>query len=272
MPQEPMPAGVNIAHRGASAYAPEHSGAAILRALEMGAHYIEMDLRQTCDGHLVNLHDATLQRTTDVAVRFPDRAAQSIAHFTLAEVKTLDAGGWFDASGAFAGQKVLTLEEVIVLVGDRAGLWIETKPAPAYPDLEERMAAVLTRHGWSSAPPQRLAVQSFSVESVRKLERFLPDVARVQLVGRPEGVTPAALDAVLPYARGIAPGRHLLSAEVVARAYARGLFVYPYTFQGGDHDALRSDLRTALAWGVDGCITDNPDVLAAILRERPVTA
>src|SRR5262245_54191579 len=63
-----------IAHRGASAYAPEHTLEAYRLALEQGADYVEQDLQITKDGVLVCLHDLTLERTTDVATLFPDRA------------------------------------------------------------------------------------------------------------------------------------------------------------------------------------------------------
>ena len=97
-----------VAHRGASGYAPEHTIAAYTLALEQGADYVEQDLTLTSDGVLVCLHDDTLERTTDVEARFPDRAVVENGpggqpakrwyanDFTLAELKTLDAGSWFD--------------------------------------------------------------------------------------------------------------------------------------------------------------------------------
>jgi glycerophosphoryl diester phosphodiesterase len=88
---------VNYAHRGASGYAPENTLAAFGLAAELGAQAVELDVRRTLDGALVVLHDATLERTTDAAARFPDRAPWAVGSFTLAEVRTLDAGSWFDA-------------------------------------------------------------------------------------------------------------------------------------------------------------------------------
>src|SRR6187402_199743 len=96
-----------VAHRGASAYAPEHTAAAYKLAIEMGADYVEQDLAVTKDGVLVCLHDASLERTTDVEQKFPNRStsisldgknrqAWVANDFTLAEIKTLDAGSWFD--------------------------------------------------------------------------------------------------------------------------------------------------------------------------------
>src|SRR6188472_532001 len=126
-----------VAHRGASGYAPEHTIAAYTLAMEQGADYVEQDLTLTSDGVLVCLHDDTLERTTDVETRFPDRAVvesgpggQPVKRwyandFTLAELKTLDAGSWFDAR--FAGARIATFEEAIALVQGKAGLFPELK-------------------------------------------------------------------------------------------------------------------------------------------------
>jgi glycerophosphoryl diester phosphodiesterase len=96
-----------IAHRGACAYAPEHTLASYRLALQQGADYVEQDLAVTKDHVLICLHDDSLERTTNVAEVFPDRATlhpvtkerQWLAvDFTLAEIKQLDAGMWFDRS------------------------------------------------------------------------------------------------------------------------------------------------------------------------------
>lgn len=261
-----LPTNVNIAHRGASAYAPEHTEAAIRRALDMGAHYIELDIRQTRDGHLVNLHDDTLKRTTNVAQRFPERANASIEHFTLAEVKSLDAGAWF-GDGSFAGERVLTLDEVAEIVGDRAGLLVETKPAPAYPDLEERIARSVTARYGENPATERVAAQSFSRESVEKMARFAPGIARVQLVY--VILAPFVnLAEIRTYASGVGPSLILLGEGMIRAAHEQGLTVYPYTFQGRDRDLVRAGIRHALEIGVDGCITDNPDIMTEVLQER----
>ena len=93
-----------VAHRGASAYAPEHTLAAYRLALEQRADYVEQDLALTRDGVLVCLHDPTLERTTNVEAVFPDRARVVngakrwfAVDFTLDEIKQLDAGSWFNA-------------------------------------------------------------------------------------------------------------------------------------------------------------------------------
>src|SRR4051794_26865132 len=125
-----------IAHRGASAYAPEHTAAAYKLAIEMGADFVEQDLAVTKDDVLICLHDASLERTTNVEEVFPDRAVTVsldgstrkhwVANdFTLAEIKQLDAGSWFDKK--FASEKVLTFDEAVAIVKGRAGLYPELK-------------------------------------------------------------------------------------------------------------------------------------------------
>jgi len=116
--QTRSPGKVLIAHRGASAYAPEHTTAAYRLAIVQQVDYVEQDLAVTKDGELVCLHDDTLERTTDVASVFPDRftvkspgqrsaVKEWIANdFTLAEIKRLDAGRWFHEK--FAGERVPT--------------------------------------------------------------------------------------------------------------------------------------------------------------------
>ena len=117
-----------VAHRGASAYAPEHTLASYRLALEQGADYVEQDLAVTRDGVLICLHDDSLDRTTDVEEVFPNRSSVDpatgrrqwlSADFTLAEIKRLDAGGWFDPR--FAGERIPTWEEAVRAVGTRAG-------------------------------------------------------------------------------------------------------------------------------------------------------
>jgi glycerophosphoryl diester phosphodiesterase len=86
---------LNIAHRGASAFRPENTMEAFMEAITLGADIIEMDVRQTADGHLVLLHDETVDRTTD--------GTGAVSELTLKQVKALDAG---------MGTRIPTLEEV----------------------------------------------------------------------------------------------------------------------------------------------------------------
>src|SRR5271163_371095 len=92
-----------IAHRGASGYAPENTLAAFERAVELGAGFIETDIHLTRDARFVAIHDDTVERTTN--------GSGAVHDFTLAELRALDAGRWFDRD--FAEQTIPTLEEVL---------------------------------------------------------------------------------------------------------------------------------------------------------------
>lgn len=105
---------INIAHRGASGYAPENTMAAFEKALEMGADLLELDVQLSTDGHVVVIHDYTVERTTDGQGKVED--------LTLEESRKLDAGAWYRPE--FKGEVIPTLEEVLEHVGGRIGLLI----------------------------------------------------------------------------------------------------------------------------------------------------
>jgi glycerophosphoryl diester phosphodiesterase len=278
-----------VAHRGASGYAPEHTLAAYTLAMEQGADYVEQDLTLTRDGVLVCLHDDTLERTTDVETRFPDRAVLETGpdgqpakrwyanDFTLAELKTLDAGSWFDAR--FAGARIVTFEEAIVLVQGKAGLFPELK-SPARlnargVDVEQAVADILRKHGLTDAQVKgwpAVYLQSFEEKSVRRLATLLPAVPRTLLIGAkdaPRWLTADGLREAKTFATAISPARQLIEARpaIVADAHAAGLAVVPYTFRPGPgsgdagREAARADMRRFLVdYRVDGLFTDNPDL------------
>ena len=124
-----------IAHRGASGYAPENTMAAFRKAVDMGVTEVETDVHLTKDGRLVLLHDHTLDRTTD--------GTGAPGDFALAELKRLDAGGWFDA--AFAGERLIALDELLAAFGDALTYHVELKDPAA--GIGAAAAAVLTRFG-----------------------------------------------------------------------------------------------------------------------------
>lgn len=125
---------LNFAHRGASAIAPENTLAAYGAAVAAGATAVEMDLHLTADGHVVLMHDSTVDRTTDGSGR--------IAQMSLAQIRELDAGRWFD--DRFAGERVPTLEEVFERVVPECPVVVDIKdPRPA---LIERVVELARIH------------------------------------------------------------------------------------------------------------------------------
>lgn len=249
----PAPAGTYmIAHRGASAYAPEHTIEAYRLAIEQGADYIEPDLGITKDGVLVCTHDTFLERTTNVRELFPDRFTEFktgdkvqkrwlVESLTLAELKQLDAGSWFGPK--FKGAKMITFQEAIDFVKGKAGLFPEIKEPSRFRgkgfDPEQMVADILKKNGLIGATVKgRPAVhmQVFEEDSLRRLAKVLPDVPRSFLMGSPEAVkrwlTPEGLAEVKTFATGIAPAIQIVDRmpEIVTRAHEAGLTVVPYTF------------------------------------------
>lgn len=271
-----------VAHRGASAYAPEHTLAAYRLAIEQGADYVEQDLGLTRDGVLVCLHDVTLERTTNVEEVFPDRFQEidgvrrwPLAEFTLEEVKRLDAGSWF--STEFAGERIPTFQEAIDLVGDRAGLFPELKAPAIYTargqDIVAAFVEVVRRNGLDRAAPldgrPRLLTQSFDADALAGLGRALPGIPRTFLVGVADGarwITSDGLDKVKGFATSLGPAKTLIAVDpsLVRRAHERGLQVIPYTFRArarGQEAAATAEMTQFLVeYGVDGLFTDNPDL------------
>ncbi|GAA4992168.1 glycerophosphodiester phosphodiesterase family protein [Pseudonocardia tropica] len=239
-----------VAHRGASADAPENTLAAADGAVVQRADAVEVDVQRTADGHLVLVHDATLARTTDVERVFPTRAQAPVGSFTLAELRRLDAGSWF--SPAFAGERIPTLGEFADRLRGRADLLVELKDPARYPGVEKEVAYEL------DGPRPGVVVQSFDHDVMRSFAEAAPDVPAGWLFdGRP---TAAQLDDAA--ARGVSqinPSFRSVDAALVAEVRARGMQTGVYTVDDPD------DMRRIAATGVDRIITDRPAVLRTVL-------
>lgn len=122
-----------IAHRGSSKLAPENTMASFKEAFKHGATAIELDVHRTKDGHLVIMHDDTLDRTTTGRGRVGD--------FTLKELKELDAGSWFGPQ--FTGEKIPTLEEVLDWAKGKVKVDIEVKNSRQYPGIEQDILRIV---------------------------------------------------------------------------------------------------------------------------------
>ena len=268
-----------IAHRGASAYAPEHTLAAYELAIQQGADFIEQDLAVTRDGVLICLHDDTLERTTNVEDVFPARATTDpvtgrprwvAADFTRAEIRQLDAGSWFDPK--FAGARIPTFAEAVAGVGGSRGLYPELKTPGLYRARQIDMAGIfvadVTRLGLDRTHG-RLIVQSFDEQVLRELARRLPAVPRTLLIDPGDGprwLSDEGLKAVTAFATGIGPSKLLLDGrpEIVRAAHAAGLTVTPYTFTTRGAPTRFPDVTAEMRYylatlDVDALFTDNPD-------------
>ncbi|GAA2811027.1 glycerophosphodiester phosphodiesterase [Nonomuraea dietziae] len=238
---------VNVAHRGASGYAPENTIAAFELADEQDADMVELDVQQTRDHHLVLMHDTTLARTTDVEKLFPHRAPWRVGDFTLAEIRRLDAGAW--SSPEYRGEAVPTLGEALQAMNESGlGLLLEIKAPRLYPGIESRVADELRRNvSW----PSRLVVQSFDWGSMRRFHRLMPQV-QTGLLGTP---STGQLAGLAGFAAQINPPHHELTADYVRRVHDHGMKVFTWTVDDADI------MRRLISYQVDGIITNRPDVL-----------
>jgi glycerophosphoryl diester phosphodiesterase len=254
---------VTVAHRGASAYAPENTLAAIDKAEELGAQWVENDVQRTKDGQLVVIHDATLNRTTNVEEVFPDRAPWNVADFTLAEIEKLDAGSWFDAK--YGGQRVPTLQQYLDKL-DETGqdLLLEIKQPQLYPGIEDQISEELRSEGWLSPEhvADKLIVQSFSADSLKAFHAVQPDVTTGFLGTPPKGDLPE----YAKFTDMINPTHADVSADYISAIHqfkgVHGETLKSYTWTVND----AATARTVRDAGVDGIITNTPDVVMNALK------
>nr|WP_206442526.1 glycerophosphodiester phosphodiesterase [Streptomyces boncukensis] len=257
-----------IAHRGASAAAPEHTLAAYRTAIEEGADGLECDVRLTADGHLVCVHDRRINRTSN--------GRGAVSTLELAELAALDFGSWkngdadpyespdTDADTDTADPErtsVLTLERLLQLVADAprpVELAIETKhPTRWAGQVEERLLGLLDRYRLRT--PVR--VMSFSARSLHRVRAAAPHLPTVYLM---QLLLPRHRDGRLPEGVRIAgPGMRILRArpDYVERAHRAGNQVHVWTVDDP------ADVELCARLGVDAVITNRPREVRAQLDE-----
>ena len=264
---------LNVGHRGASGYAPEHTIPAYDLALKMGADYIEQDLQLTRDGVLVVLHDETLNRTArPTAESGPGDCTGLVREKTLAQIKTCDVGSWFNetypqyAKPEYVGLEIPTLEEVFQKYRQRTNYYIETKSPESAPGMEEELLRLMDEYGLtkSAARDWQVLIQSFSPTSLQKFYALDPSLPLIQLFPGAEtsASIQARLDATRSYAVGIGPPKSDVDRALVDAAHARCLDVHPYTVNE------TPEMEQLVGLGVDGMFTNFPDRLEAVLGKE----
>jgi glycerophosphoryl diester phosphodiesterase len=269
----PLTATEVVAHRGATAEAPEHTMAAYRQAAAVGADAVECDVRLTRDGVLVCVHDRQIRRTSN------GRGVVSALH--LAELEQYQFGArkprsrgrnrWADDEILSVTDEpdvenglVLTLDRLLEYITATPGslrLAIETKhPTRHTRKVEEALVECLRRYGllgergpveWAGKPAVRM--MSFSQLAVRRMAELAPGMPTVQLIGK--RLRPVRRELLLGNATAMGPGVALLRADpdFVADAHAAGKQVHVWTVnRPSDMDLVRS-------LGVDAVITDHPD-------------
>ncbi len=243
-----------IAHRGASAFAPENTLAAFERAIEMGAQFIQADLQLSRDARLIAIHDETLTRTTN--------GGGLVAAQTSEELQKLDAGAWFDGSRSggpggvakksFAGERIPMIEEVLAFGRERdVGLYLELKPqGPS--GVEHAIVGVLR----AANEINRTVVLSSDPTALTYLRRLESLLVTGYLCRDPEQ---AVAHTVRLGARQLLPRADRTTQELVAEAHRADLKVVPWTVNDP------AQMQALMAAGVDGIITDTPNELVKLL-------
>ena len=231
-----------IAHRGALSYAPENTLAAFDLDIQMGVGDLELDVHATSDGHLVVIHDDTVDRTTN--------GSGSVTSHTLATLASLDAGSWFHTK--FTGERIPIFENVLERYKDRAHIHTEIKGRSA--ELSRRTVDLIRRFGMA----KQVTITSFQKARLEEIRAFAPELPTGWLVAD-------ASDERIAEARTLGltqlcPRADTVTREMVHRLHAEGLVVRAWGV------ATEDLMRQVVQAGVDGMTVNFPDKLLAYLK------
>jgi glycerophosphoryl diester phosphodiesterase len=233
----------NVAHRGASAYAPENTIAAFDKAVEMKADYIEIDVQRSKDGKLVVIHDTTVDRTTD--------GSGKVGNLTFKELRNLDAGSW--KGEQFTGAKISTFDEILNRYHGKIGILIELKAPELYPGIEENIAKKLKERNLDKSQNEKIIVQSFNHNSMKKMNELLPKVPIGVLTSSSADATEQALQEFSTYADYFNPSYGIVTPDLVNQVHSLGMKIGSWTVRSQEAADFLLDV------GVDAIITDYPD-------------
>ena len=228
-----------IAHRGASGRFPENTRLAFVKAIEAGADMIELDCQLSRDGHVVVFHDERLNRISG--------SKETVRSRTLEQLKKLDVGRW--RGKAFAGERILTLEEALESIAGNADLCLEMKSySDSTPGIELKVLFIVSHYGYLD----RTIFSSFDYRSLARLRELAPGGNIGLITGSP--LKPNWLEA----ARGVAARSVHMQKELVTReflnlAWEEGLDVYVWTV-----NEVR-EMEALAEMGVQGLISDFPE-------------
>jgi glycerophosphoryl diester phosphodiesterase len=260
---------LNIAHRGARSLAPENTLAAARKAFEIGADMWELDVSVTADGELVLMHDDTLLRTTNAAALFPERAPWDVSTFTLAEIKSLDAGSFYleaDPFGQIAageisakaqvvmtGEPVPTLYEALCFTHDhnwRVNVEIKTLPPSlaGFPVVEKTLALIRQLE-----MQNQVLLSSFAHTYLRQAKQLDPTLAIAVLVEFPPA-DPIKLLTKLG-SQTYHPFNQMIEESQIHLLRQAGFEINVWTVN------TEAEMRKLIQAGVTGLITDFPHIL-----------
>ena len=231
-----------MAHRGASAAAPENTLAAVRAAIDSGAQWVEIDVQETADGQIVVVHDSDLMKI--------GRSPLVVGRSALKDLRGVDIGSWFDPR--FGDERIPTLREVLELCRDRIGVNIELKYYGTERRLEEGVAGIVDELGMA----EQVMVMSLSLRGIRRMSELRPDWTTGLLSSVALGDL-AALDVDFLALNGRAATR-----AMVRHVHRQGKQVMVWTI----NDPL--GIATMASRGVDAIITDEPALAVELLEQR----
>jgi glycerophosphoryl diester phosphodiesterase len=244
MCQQKEPDGfIVVAHRGASRAAPENTLASMKKAVEFGADYAECDVFQTKDGEIVLFHDEEMERTTGKEGMIWD--------YTLAELKEMEVGSWFREE--FRGEPIPTLHEAVQLVKGKIKLNIEIKISGSDPDIAQKVVDIIRSEGIE----RECMVTSFEKPVIEKVKKIDPDLITGFIFD--EEHPPDIFEGNWEY---VCSKRNIVDEEFVQQAKQKGKKIFVWTVN------YPAEMKKLIALGVDGIITDVPDVLREVLSSK----
>jgi glycerophosphoryl diester phosphodiesterase len=244
-----LPRPTVFAHRGSSAYAPENTLAAFQLALNQGAPALELDAMLCADGHIVVIHDDTVNRTTN--------GSGQVHQMPLAAIQELDAGSYLNP--AFKSEKIPTLTEVFETVGRRIFINIEIKNyASPLDSLPSRIASLVQKFNLG----EYVLFSSFNPLALLKIRRLLPQAPCGLLIfhGTAGGWARGWLGRRFP-CQALHPDLRDVTPSFVASTHQSGRRMHVYTVNQPD------EMKRIFELGVDGIFTDDPPLALGLLKE-----
>lgn len=243
------------AHRGGAGRAPENTLAACRQALDSGVRWVEVDVRRTADGVPVLIHDDTVDRTTD--------GRGAVGELSFAQLRQLDAGGWF--ADPYRGEPVPSLEELLALVAryPDAGAYLEVKEGgEGGRRLAEQVVELADRFGLAG----RVRLASFEAEPLLRAAELRPPLVRVALQDAFDPADP--LEFVRSRGAQVwGPHHRAVTQDRVALLHGQGVGVYAWTVND-PADALRLWEAGLGGHPEDAVATDFPDRILAAFAGR----
>jgi len=242
-----------IAHRGFSGVAPENTIAAVRAAIKIQADMVEIDVTLTADGHIVVIHDETLDRTTD--------GSGKVSDFTLAELQQLDAGAWF--APRFAGERIPTLDALLEEIEGRILLNVEIKSEAVDRGIVTKVASAIQRHGMID----QVVVSSFSPTALQQMHAVTPDIQTAVLYNTKYHKGQDAVEIVTDLGASVFNiKRQRLTKTMLRRCREHDIPVGIYTVN------KPARMRRLVKKGIDAIFTDHPDRLLEVLNPTPAAA